>query len=875
MAARTTVTSAAEALSHPLVVWAAWLRVDQWYRSGNLAPQPELSQWQLHPEAEARKLAGEIRSGQWRPSTWKQLPCPKRGACLRHYVMPTVKDQVAFMAYLVLLGPLLDSRFLSFVFGNRLYRPLAWDSRSSFPHWRQRGYPFLTPHTYLPYRRSHGLFRRVASWTVSSMTGAPIQEENYAGRVQRPADYDYVSLPRWTHKRWWGTNTDNGKANRRAYWASLDVQLAYPSVKLTSLSKALVDLVEPLDSATDPLDIDITAAHIVSSLDGYPRALVEGLADKGLRKTLAQGLIKALDRVKVDCGEIPTSSWTPHHARAILPPENKGLPTGLAISGLLLNVVLHRVDSMALEYLQDAHGQFRGAVVRFADDMYLMARSPEGIFRLIDVVWGAIEGHRDDLPIRPKSRSNLYVNLSKVDPTAVGDVVRKCLGDSGWEACGQCSDLLPGKRASLYRWWLDGADEGLRRSIDRESIGPGDVGPFVTTLVERLSDIGSDMLVDRFGQAAKDRQVQLHDLARFDIEDEQVRPDTRRTFAANRLAGTWLSADQDEARREISEIRRSIATVFEQTPWKVALWGAVVRAAARRTAGDKSDFAKDDADAEQWLTRLLRHVATQGEESWLRNWPEKSAESSHNGSVDWRNPYLSYHRTAFWQSLAKVIRLLKSHHDKQARDDLRGAGASPRHWATRAVPEGRHGDVAGFLGDIDRWAGVLYGTDPTPADLPRWELDHFAAACLATATGRTVAESWRRCDQRVRRVVVPEGVVADTTVVRVMLARNGRLAPERKSQHPLGRLAVAQLLLTGGGRDFDGVLFADRRPSGVKGADADAYEIAVACSLHCEHLLADETVLRATSKMANDPLALQEYDRARRVFLGRGLPWPP
>ena len=155
-------------------------------------------------------------------------------------------------------------------------------------------------------------------------------------------------------------------------------------------------------------------------------------------------------------------------------------------------------------------------------------------------------------------------------------------------------------------------------------------------------------------------------------------------------------------------------------------------------------------------------------------------------------------------------------------------------------------------------------------------LDHLAAACLATATGRTVAESWRRCDQRVRSIVVPEGILADNTVVATMLAKNGRLAAERTRQRPLGRLVVAQLLLTGGGRDFDGVLFADRRLSGVRNADADAaYAIAVAHSLHCEHLLADETVLRATSKIANDPLSLQEYDRARRVFLSRGLPWPP
>ena len=167
MAARTNAPSATEALSHPMVVWAAWLRVDEWYGSGNLAPQPELSQWRLHPEAAVRRLAGELASGEWRPSEWMQLPYPKRGACLRHYVMPTVKDQVAFMAYLVLLGPLLDSQFLPFVFGNRLYRPLAWNTRLEKPRWDQRGYPFLTNRTYLPYRRSHGLFRRVANWTVS------------------------------------------------------------------------------------------------------------------------------------------------------------------------------------------------------------------------------------------------------------------------------------------------------------------------------------------------------------------------------------------------------------------------------------------------------------------------------------------------------------------------------------------------------------------------------------------------------------------------------------------------------------------------------------------------------------------------------------
>lgn len=873
---------ATEALSHHLVVWAAWLRVDQWYRSGNLAPQPELSQWRLHPEAAVRQLADELRLGRWRPSTWQQLPYPKPSTRFRHYVMPTVKDQVAFMTYLVLLGPLLDNHFLPFVFGNRLHRPLYWDSRDAPPRWKQRGYPFLTHQTYLPYRRSHGLFRRVASWTVSRMTGAPIREKGYAGRVQRPADFDRASLPLWIQQSWWTTDTESSDASHRAYWALLDIQLAYPSVDLASLSDALVDLLKTpyvtSYSVPDVTEMDFTTTLLDSLLDGYPKSLMKELADENFRQKLALRLIATLDRVDVDCGDIPTHSWIPHDARANLPPENKGLPTGLAISGLLLNVVLHRADKAVFDYLRNTHGDFRGAIVRFADDMYLMARSPDGLFRLIDVVWGAIEGHKGGQPIRPKSKSNLYVNLSKVQPKPVAKAIGRCLKNSGWKVCD--SEITLGKRTSLYHWWRSEDDDGLRRSIDRDSIGPGDIGPFVTTLVERLSDIGSDTLVDRFGQAAKDRQVQLHDLARFDIEDDQVRPDTRRTFAANRLAGAWLSADADEARREISEIRRSIAAVFSETPWKFALWGAVVRAAARRPAVQGSSCAADDGEACKWMTQLLRCVATHGDDSWLRNWPEEAAESPCRCSINWRDLYLSFHRTAFWQSLANVIRLLRSHHDKHEQGHSHGTGPSPRHWATRAVPEGRHAELATFLSNVDKWTQVLYGSDLDTIDLPRWELDHFAAACLATATVRDAAKSWRRCDQRVRAIAVPEGIVADDSPTKAILARNSRLALEGTRPRPLGRSVVAQLLLAGGG-DFSSALFADGLLSGVRHADVDSnYAIAVAYSFRCEHQLSNKVVSSAIRdarrSLAADPLALREYERARRIFLSRDkVSWLP
>ena len=57
-------------------------------------------------------------------------PLELKGAWMRHYVLRTVRDQVAFMAYLVLLGPLRDSRAANFVSGNRR---IAWDRGRSRP----------------------------------------------------------------------------------------------------------------------------------------------------------------------------------------------------------------------------------------------------------------------------------------------------------------------------------------------------------------------------------------------------------------------------------------------------------------------------------------------------------------------------------------------------------------------------------------------------------------------------------------------------------------------------------------------------------------------------------------------------------------------
>ena len=875
-----TALSGADALSHPLVLRGAWLRVDEWYRGGNLAPEPELCCWRLHPEQELRRLGAELGGGQWQPSPWRQLPYPKKNARLRHYVLPTVRDQVAFMAHMVLLGPLLDNQTKNFAFGNRWYRTLAWDRRQESPRWVSRAYPLLTTKSYLPYARSHGLFRRVTHWTVARMTGARVDGEDYGGRVQQPDDYLAESLPPWIREDWWSSDAS---VDRRAYWATIDVELAYPSVRLDRLRECLVEMLADV-------------GQLEELLRGYPASILKVLAQRNERQQVGTRLVDALEQVRVETSGIPPDAWRPFHAAPQLPPDNTGLPTGLAISGALLNVALHSTDSKVSTYLDLQKGNRRGAIVRFADDMFVLSRSMRGLLELIDEVWRALA---DDTGARLSvrvSQSNLYLNLTKIQPQAVKNVVEEYLRSEGWNECedgNDCTQLVPPheprEETTLGDRWARGTIKkikSLRDALERSSVGPKEVGPFVTSLVARMSEIGTDTLNERFGEGARERLVRLHELARFDINDEQVRAETRRTFAANRLIRAWLPMERSEARNALMDIRDSVAYVLNATPWKFALWSAVVRAAARRPnreidGGD--DTACDDCDARDWLSSQLQGIAhaadADGPPSWMHTWPEECADGEHERDPRWRALYLSFHRTAFWHAYGEVLRELWRHHDRTTHPQAGDSGPPPRWWTVRAVPQDLHEHVAKFLGALDQWVDVLYprsNSEPDLAALP-WELDQLVAAVLASGPRFDLAEAWRRSERPGDVLMIPETPflphAARTTGI---LKRLGRVQPSRRRARFLNSSALAHVRLGGPDRRLGELLFpADRSPRIIGGNQDPMHVVSVGASLGCSESIGRDLVSQLVSqphvvvrRLQKDPLTLLEYSRARRILLG-------
>ena len=866
--------TAREAVSSVLVLRAAWMRTNAWYLGGGLAPEPELSRWRLHPEGELRELARELLEGTWEPRAWPQVPYPKKDRRLRHYVIPTVRDQVAFMAHMVLLAPLVDSQVHSFAFGNRWYRPMVWDRRQATPSWQNRPYPFATSKIYLPYSRSHGLFRRVAHWTVAQMTQTPIREEDFAGRVQHYEDYGEDSLPPWTRADWWG-----GSKGERAYWAALDIQMAYPSVLLRRLSVAMERMLG--ESCPNPQEV----------FRGCPDAIVQALCDPGIRLEIAEGLAIALRKVEVVPGPIRDTAWAPlgkHRLPKLQREGDPGLPTGLAVSGMLLNVALDGADTSVMKFLKGTSGDDRAALVRFADDMYVMSKSTKGLLGLVEAVDIALAGSDSGALAIPNEESNLCLNFGKLRPEPVQTVVGEYLKANGWAACRTCKEPLPRKEPSanaetILEWWAGLAAKRrnrYRRDVERGAIGKGDVGPFVTALVERLSELGTDTLEDRFGDGARRHIARLHELARFEIDDEQVRPETRRMFSANRLVRVWAPAGTES--QVARDIRETVASVLQSTPWQANVWRAVVRAAVRRPRLEDGAGHQEAAD---WLCVQLRRVALKPAATdslaWRNVWPEEPSKGHKRDR--WRSHYLSFHRAAFWRAVAEALREL-GRHERRYGSTSDGLGdPSPSGWTVRAIPEGRHRDVAEWLAGLDDWAAILYA-DGGRSKLAkwRWEVDALAEAVLSSQRTSELAEGWRRASigaDETLRVPATDSVLG-LPVCADLLEELGRRVPVRRApQRRLTAYELAHVVLGQSDRSLSRVLFPEGKRARVDGGTtlrkrrtAVAAALGLGCFEDVRLSWARRLVGRASIRAAvfrEDPLALGEYGRAREVVVGQ------
>lgn len=792
-------------LSHPLVLISAWRRVTSWYKAGEWSPEADLARWNIDTETHLLRLGEKLASGAYQPAPFRRIPYPKKGGQIRHYTLPSVVDQVAFAVFGVLLAPFFEAWMPNFSFGNRWYRPLyrkpldravegplpvrqsAEASERSV--WAQRAFSLSDRRMYQPYPRAYGMFRRVAHWAAAAMLDVEDKVDTLATeRPKKVLDYEEGELPRFVRrKEWWG-----GQATKRGYSVHLDLQLAYPSMRRKFLRKIIDQLCAVEPDGCPPLpEFGVNGKP---NLAGYPREISQSLSVPGVTKCLVTRLLDHLDRVEyVDLDsrgqECNDALWIPPHAHPTLPRSGRepdGLPTGLAISGLLMNVYLSGFDLGIGRWLAD-HKEGRLAFLRFADDMILLAPEPDLLLVGIDQIWENLclpplceeAGQRETFLARPEDSegtTNLRVSWAKVEPSSVSGLLEGYLADHKWEKCAGCErhcEPPPGQRRAQHLGnWFQGKTtedrEKLLSALRRDALRPDRLEPFVTFLVESLSGLGSDSLMDRFGQSASHRLTQLHELVRLDIADKQVREDTRLAFAVNRLVRAWIAEDDPmEGTRQLLQIRRSVEIALSKAPWKFSLWRAAVQAAARRPLpGLRPQKEQPDADdeARSWLRKLLQTIAyhntdyARSDEGLDLEWSEEDglercwekhthtdlAQVEHGKVVSCRRELmLSALRTSFWRALAGIIREVAALNVKLSPDDEdeRPDAWSSGSWTFRAFAEKQIPEVLAMLTSVGDWVEILYPQESSQefAELLSewwWEREALAQAALA-CTPRT------------------------------------------------------------------------------------------------------------------------------------------
>lgn len=809
-------------LAHPQVLWAAWTRVKRWYAFSDGPPHPEFAQWIADPSRQLEEL-GEKLSRKDKPRETVSLdftlvPFPKKGAMTRHYVRPSVETQVLFAAFGVLLGPMLETQMHPGSFGNRWYRGMHQEKVGGNDKlvWKPRNFLLEDRDFYQPYRRAYGLFRRVAHWSsramLESREGGSVKRANEPPEQIEPTDYAPGLLPGFVKPENWSKAGNKTKNQPLGYWAEIDLQLAYPSVDLNQLRIRMRTM---LSSENDESESNQPSRNpYTRDLDG-PHEIRQALVNAACRTELANTLCDYLDAVRYfrdtvagdDC-DAPSDLWRPPHTTQNLPSEGvsgwAGLPTGLNISGLLLNVYLNDLDAHMQSLWESGDGKLKiqaGSVafIRFADDMRILATSPEALFSGIDWLWRGVcthasagneivSGNSEPVISQPDhlNPSNLRINWSKVGPEPVANVLGEYLKAQGWTECqGSCKGLISSgsnesegrPRVSLTQWLAEVWDktkgapgdlpaEAINKAfieLFRNALTPDNLDAFVTHLVERMSELGGESLRHRFGEPARQRLTDLHQLVRFEIDDKQVRKDTRLAFGTTKLARAWLPEEtMEEDERVIHELRESVGGALHEAPWKTTLWRSVLRAAVRRPMAERNASLQVQKEAErtaeEWLKNKLMLIcaekakplgnkkATVPSGTWADLWPEPMREGGlyepEVGLADGaeqtapeppdcsdeaeRRPHrveqsLTAHRAAFWYALrdaiadldraiAGAVETKNQVHDRHAASaglcDERQWQQSD--WTFRAVPGEQLRKVRDWLAHLPTWADSLY-----------------------------------------------------------------------------------------------------------------------------------------------------------------------
>lgn len=332
----------------------------------------EIAGFELDLENQLKSIAKDFANGRYKMSPMVLLPQPKKPgddgrSRMRQSFHISVRDQVAWIALVNVIGPTLDSKMPPWSYGHRLYKAAWYEEDDGRSHLALGPYRHSSGSLYRRFKHSWPLFRRHLSLTARVMTHGLGNLEQLDSSEK--SAFTYSERPRYLDISHWPSNTGS-----ELFYASIDLEKFYPKVLISAIQRSLRRY-----------------------LDGYRED--EWLT--GLVTSMLQFRVTASRSVLI--GSRTSEPTTPAGRFG-------GIPTNLMVAGFLSNVAMLPVDRIFERKLVKNN---RIAHFRFVDDHAFLAYDFVELCEWIEQYKASIQR----LKIGPN------VSAEKYDPPELGKVI--------------------------------------------------------------------------------------------------------------------------------------------------------------------------------------------------------------------------------------------------------------------------------------------------------------------------------------------------------------------------------------------------------------------------------------------------------------------
>lgn len=423
----------AQLLLRENVYWA-WQKVRHAYSFDRTwYDELELAEFEATVDDQVTFILEAFREGHYRLSPAKPVPFPKKPDAegnkpTRQMFWFRVRDQVAWMALLNVIGPSLDSLMPVWSYGDRLYRSVWIDPKTDLL--RVGPYRHTNRLAYRAFKHSWPRYRRHIFLTIRAMSRShrkdPLEERDREFLTRERKLKEHLRVPYLAQVYW-------PAKNEKAYWAGIDLEKFFPSTPS-----------------------DLVRRQILSGLRR---------ADSGYDGQLDQ-LVSGMLKVEVDCEGWTAKQRRDHFDLAAERRQPFGqLPTGLLVSGFLSNVAMLGVDADVDEALRTHKpGPHHLAQFRYIDDHVVLADDPDRLLNWIQQYQGILKEHN------PAWR----INHDKTEPGELGEHFRSRVRQKG--------KRLPSARKK----------EAIRRkAVEAMTLNPGLPAPLLTQTVAKISTLAA------------------------------------------------------------------------------------------------------------------------------------------------------------------------------------------------------------------------------------------------------------------------------------------------------------------------------------------------------------------------------------------------